>query len=64
MSRLEGRIEKLETKQGYTLTAEQVAACERAAYLCFPAKEGEALEAHKRQVDEYVREDLRKRGCL
>jgi len=64
MSKLEGRIEKLETRQGYTLTKEQEDAAARAMLLAFPAKEGESEEARLRRVDEYVREDLRKRGCL
>jgi DNA-binding PadR family transcriptional regulator len=64
MSRLEGRIEKLETRQGYTLTQEQKDAVARVMRLRFPAMEGESEEARLRRVDEYVREDMRKRGCL
>ena len=64
MSKLEGRIEKLETKKGYQLTTEQVDACRRAALLGFPAKDGESEEALRQRLEEFVREDMRKGGCL
>lgn len=64
MSKLEGRIEKLESKRGYTLTQEQKDAVARAMLLRMPGAPVVSDEEHLRQVYEFIREDQRKMGWL